>query len=66
MFECYLCLQKSVLWCADFDFDDYGLDGIGIVHVYKCQNCGASITYEMRYDEQEAVTIGNSAVVGYA
>ena len=31
MYECFHCLQKSVIWDSDFDFKDYGYDGEGVV-----------------------------------
>lgn len=45
MYECFNCLSRSVVWDADFDFEDYGLDGVGIIHECHCANRGASITY---------------------
>lgn len=45
MWECYNCGQKTVYWSGDFDFEDYGLDEDGIVHIFHCQNCGAEIEY---------------------
>lgn len=45
MFECFHCLQRSVVWQSDFSFEDYGMDGEGIVHVLSCGNCGAMIEY---------------------
>ena len=45
MFECFNCLQRAVLWDNDFDFEDYGCEGEGIVHVCHCTNCGAEIIY---------------------
>lgn len=44
-YECFHCGQKSVHWCSDFDFEDYGLDEEGIVHICHCDNCGADIEY---------------------
>lgn len=45
-YECFHCGQKSVHWCSDFDFEDYGLlDEEGIIHVCHCDNCGADIEY---------------------
>lgn len=43
MFECFHCCKKSVVWDADFDFSDFGLEGEGVVHVCHCTNCGAII-----------------------
>lgn len=45
MYQCFHCGQNSVFWQADFDFEDYGLDGVGIVHTCKCSNCGEDIEY---------------------
>lgn len=45
MYECFHCGERAVVWDADFDFSDYGLDGEGVVHECHCQNCGAEITY---------------------
>lgn len=27
----------------DFSFEDYGMEGEGIVQVFSCQNCGADV-----------------------
>lgn len=53
LYECFHCLTNGVFWLGDFDFDDYGLEGQGIVHVCKCANCGADITYYIRIDDEE-------------
>ena len=45
MFECFHCGMRTVLWGADFDYEDYGLEGKGIIHELECVHCGASITY---------------------
>lgn len=47
MFECFHCCRKAVVWDADFDFSDFGLDGEGIVHMCHCTNCGAEIEYRI-------------------
>ena len=54
MFECFNCLQKSVIWDADFDAEDYGYDQKGNVHVFHCTNCGADITYVCLENEEES------------
>lgn len=53
MYECYLCGKKTVIWGADFDFEDYGYEGEGIVHTYRCQNCGADIEISEKFKEEE-------------
>ena len=45
MYQCFHCLENSVIWNADFDFSDYGIEGEGVVHVCHCSNCGAYIEY---------------------
>ena len=45
MYECFHCLHQSVIWDGDFSFEDFGLEGEGIVHTCHCTHCGADITY---------------------
>lgn len=59
MYECFHCLNRTAVWQADFDFEDFGYEGKGIVHVLKCQNCGADIEYRIRIDDKEE-TNGNT------
>lgn len=47
MYECFHCGTRSVIWDANFDFSDYGVEGEGIIHEYHCKNCGAQITYRV-------------------
>ena len=53
MYECFHCLQKSVIWDADFTFEDYGLEGEGLVHHCDCSNCGAEIEYYVPITEED-------------
>ena len=53
MYECFHCLSRSVIWDADFDFSDFGIDEPGLVHVCHCTNCGAEIEYYIRCGEPE-------------
>lgn len=53
MYECFHCLQKSVIWDCDYDFEDYGLEGEGIVHICHCANCGAEIEYYVPLNKVE-------------
>lgn len=47
MYECFHCCTKGVIWDSDFDFEDFGYDGEGIVHICHCANCGAEIEYRI-------------------
>ena len=52
MFECFHCLARAVIWDADFDFEDYGIEGVGIVQHLHCTNCGAEIEYYIDCSEE--------------
>lgn len=54
MYECFHCLEKAVIWDADFDFDDYGFEGKGIVHECHCTKCGARIIYQVPVEDEWA------------
>lgn len=45
MHECFECGRRAVVWDNDFDYEDYCLDGNGIVHILHCMHCGAKIMY---------------------
>lgn len=53
MYECFHCCTKSVIWDNDFDFEDFGYEGEGIVHICHCTNCGAEIEYRICLKEIE-------------
>ena len=53
-YECFHCCTKSVIWDSDFDFEDCGYEGEGIVHICHCTNCGAEIEYRIRCGEDDA------------
>lgn len=52
-YECFHCGAKAVYWQADFTFEDYGLEGEGVINVCKCGNCGADIEYYVRLDDED-------------
>lgn len=54
MYECFHCLSRSVIWDADFSFEDYGEDGEGIIHECHCANCGARIIYYVPIETEES------------
>ena len=53
MFECFHCGKRAVIWQSDFEFEDYGFDGNGIVQVCRCTNCNADIWYLIDLNEEE-------------
>lgn len=53
MYECFHCCTKSVVWQSDFNFEDMGYEGEGIVHICHCTNCGAEIEYRVPCGNEE-------------
>ena len=53
MYQCFHCLSYSVIWDNDFNLEDMGYEGDGIVHICHCANCGAEIQYIVRTDEKD-------------
>lgn len=53
MYECFHCLQKTVVWDSDFDYEDYGYEKPGIIHECHCTNCGAKIIYYVSLEGTE-------------
>lgn len=53
VFECFHCGSRSVIWDCDYDFDDLGYDGEGIVQMLHCENFGANIEYSIKTAEDE-------------
>ena len=55
MYECFHCGFRSVIWNGDFDFEDYGYEGEGIIHTLTCQHCGAEIEYAIAANNNNCV-----------
>jgi len=47
---CWICGGK-LIWGCDYDPEDYGYEGQGIVATLHCSSCGADVTYV--YIEEE-------------
>ena len=45
---CWLCGGR-LIWHADFNPEDYGYEGDGIVAVLHCSNCDAEVTYVLQH-----------------
>ena len=54
MYQCFHCLNNSVIWSSDFTFEDMGYEGEGIVHICYCTHCGAEIEYRVPIDVEES------------
>lgn len=55
MFECFHCGERKVVWQNDYDYEDLGYDGQGIVHMCTCSNCGAEIEYRVPLGTNEEI-----------
>lgn len=53
IYECFHCGVRAVVWDNDFDFEDFGYEGEGIVQVLHCANCGADIEYRIPINNEE-------------
>lgn len=53
MYECFHCGARAVIWDSDFSFEDYGIEGEGIISVCHCTNCGARIEYYVSCEPEE-------------
>ena len=42
-----------MIWDCDYDYEDFGYDGRGIVQVFHCQECGAYIECHVSFDEED-------------
>ena len=49
---CWLCGGK-LIWGADFDAQDYGCEGDGIVATLSCSDCNANVTYVLLNEDEE-------------
>lgn len=52
MFECFHCLNKSLVWQSDYSFQEFGYEGDGIVQILECSHCGAEVEYRIFLNEK--------------
>lgn len=52
-YQCFHCGEFAVSWDADFNLEDYGYEGEGIIHNCHCNNCGADIQYMIKFNREE-------------
>lgn len=56
--NCWFCGVGKLIWNVDFSFEDYGLEGEGIVAILTCSECGA--TWEGYSGEEEKKVLDNT------
>ena len=47
--KCWHC-NKELIWGNDFSFEDYGLEGEGIVTNLSCSGCNANVMVYLKDD----------------
>lgn len=52
MTNCWFC-GGEMGWGADFDFEDYGLEGDGIVATLTCRECDATAEFYTAIKEEK-------------
>ena len=50
--SCFHC-GGMIIWDSDFDYEDLGLEGQGIVHICHCPDCGAQIEFRVPMESEE-------------
>lgn len=50
--NCWFC-GEEMIWGSDFSFEDYCLEGEGIVASFSCPRCGAAAEFYSRIEEEE-------------
>ena len=50
--NCWHC-NNELIWGGDFDYEDYGLEGEGIVSNLSCPNCNAYVEVYLKIDEED-------------
>lgn len=53
MYQCAHCGHMTLVWQNDYDLEDVGYEGTGIVTMYHCAHCGADVEYVIRFEEEE-------------
>ena len=49
---CWHC-RSEMIWNCDFDYQDYGLDGEGIISTFSCSNPNCPVSSEVYYPINE-------------
>ena len=53
LLPCFHCGESAIIWDSDFNFEDMGYEGDGIVHICHCTACGAEVEYRVPIDKEE-------------
>ena len=48
--NCWFC-GRALIWGSDFSFEDYGIEGDGIVATFSCPSCDATFEGYSKIDD---------------
>lgn len=63
MTQCWFC-GTEMIWGGDHSFEDYGMEGDGIVANLSCPGCGATAEYYTKQEEDDMKDMGITEVRG--
>ncbi|MCD3276707.1 hypothetical protein [Clostridium botulinum] len=52
MTDCWYCGAKMI-WNSDFTFEDYALEGEGVISILSCPNCQATAEFYHKIPEND-------------
>ena len=52
--KCWFC-NSELIWSSDFSFEDYGLEGDGIVANLSCSGCNATFEGYLELEEDNTL-----------
>lgn len=52
MTYCWFC-GRQMIWSGDFSFEDYGMEGEGVVANLTCPNCNATAEFYTEIKNEE-------------
>ena len=52
MCTCWFC-GAEMHWNGDFDFEDYGMDGSGVIATLTCSGCEATAEFYSKQEEDD-------------
>tara|TARA_R110002110_G_scaffold74670_1_gene197674 strand:- start:65 stop:295 length:231 start_codon:yes stop_codon:yes gene_type:complete len=50
--NCWHC-RSELIWGGDFSFEDYGLEGDGIISNLSCPNCPTNVEVYYKIDNED-------------
>lgn len=65
LFECFFCSHRALIWQRDYDFEDFGYEGEGIVQILHCANCGADVEYKVPFYNEEGEPADESTIMNF-